>query len=118
MAAKVRPLSHITTMFKIPKGIWVWCLHCSRCYRVGEYKLVGCFKFECKRANPDSCTIDDCKHKLQSCPYEDCDGTPIDAWPWKEHRGKSRPAVPKRNVEYDLTGDRPWRDERKAQKGK
>lgn len=52
-------------------GDWVWCLHCHRAYKIGEYRLEKKY--------------DD----LQMCPYDGCDGdTVMDAWEW---RGESEP---------------------------
>ena len=48
-------------------GEWVWCLHCERFYKVGEYRQVG---------------------EYQLCPYADCDGSPLDAFEW---HGKTEP---------------------------
>ncbi len=68
-------------------GDWVWCLHCDRCYQVGEYKLSD-YRVEGR--------------KLQLCPYDDCDGdTVFDAWPWQDYyTGAGWPQVPDRGKEY------------------
>ena len=66
------------------KGMWVWCLHCERCYQVGEFRQV-----------------DD----LQYCPYPECDGTTVmDAWRWSDLRKKQPdyPEVPERGTVYML----------------
>jgi hypothetical protein len=73
--------------FNWKKGWWVWCLHCERCYQVGEYK------------------IENGKENNQWCPYPGCDGHVIlDAWTWhrirKEH--PEYPEVPERGKEYQL----------------
>ncbi len=68
---------------------WMWCLHCERAYRRGEYRLVG---------------------GLRMCPYEDCDGdTVLDAWPWSVVRrhNPDYPPVPERGKVYPLYPDRP-----------
>lgn len=58
-------------------GDWVWCLHCQRCYKIGEYRLIG---------------------DLQMCPYEGCGGdTVLDAIPWQ---GEGEPV---RDRVYDYT---------------
>lgn len=45
---------------------FMWCLHCERAYRRGEYRLVG---------------------GLRMCPYEGCDGdTVFDGWDWADIR--------------------------------
>jgi hypothetical protein len=47
---------------------WVWCVHCMRCYRPGTGGW---------------------------CPYKDCDGSELDAWPWARLVGVfGYPAVP------------------------
>jgi hypothetical protein len=66
-----------------PSGSWVWCLHCERCYKVGEYKLVVVGKRK--------------KEVFQLCPYADCDGDWEDAYLWdfqkygEPERGKVYP---------------------------
>lgn len=63
---------------------WLWCLHCMRAFRYGEFRPEG---------------------KLQMCPYEGCDGgTGIDAWCWDDHQPSMPhwPKVPERNVRYPL----------------
>lgn len=54
-------------------GEWVWCLHCERFYKVGEYREVVVGKRK--------------KEVYQLCPYPDCDGTPLDVF--------------KRNIDYE-----------------
>lgn len=68
---------HLVEVFKdFQVGDWVWCLHCERCYQVGEYRL------------------DD---EFQMCPYPDCDGsTVLDAHPWWGE------GVPERGKVYPL----------------
>ena len=52
-------------------GDWAWCLHCQRCYKIGEYRIQKLYG------------------ELQMCPYKDCDGdTVMDAIPW---RGQGEP---------------------------
>lgn len=75
---------HITKTFGIPVGTWVWCLHCERCYQVGEYRAIN---------------------DLQMCPYPDCDGdTVLDAWKWSRIKRihKAYPDMPKRGKVYPL----------------
>lgn len=61
-------------------GDWVWCLHCQRCYKIGEYRIEKKF--------------DD----LQMCPYDGCDGdTVFDSIEW---RGECEPV---RGKIYDYT---------------
>lgn len=70
-------------------GDWVWCLHCERCYQVGEFRLEEDF--------------------YQMCPYEGCDGsTVLDGWPWEHVRvgcdHLEYPEEPERGVVYPLYG--------------
>ena len=69
-------------------GEWVWCLHCRRCYLVGEFRLVG----HNERHGP-----------WQMCPYKDCDGSTFAdgvAWALLRERNAELPEVPVREVEY------------------
>lgn len=46
------------------KPKYLWCLHCNRAYKYGEFRQVG---------------------DLQLCPYSGCDGdTVFDAWDWEK----------------------------------
>jgi len=66
------------------EGIWLWCLHCERCYKAGEYREI---------------------EDLQMCPYPDCSGdTVMDAWTWKSIRAHHRdyPVEPERGKVYPL----------------
>lgn len=63
---------------------YLWCLHCERAYKNGEYRQEG---------------------DLQMCPYDDCSGdTVIDAWDWEtfaiQHHGY--PEVPEIGKVYPL----------------
>ena len=54
---------------------FLWCLHCGRAYRWGEYREIN---------------------GLQMCPYEGCDGdTVMDGWRWDEV-SQGKPDYPKR----------------------
>jgi hypothetical protein len=78
------PKCHRTEMFGTPKGTWVWCLHCERCYQVGEYRVVK---------------------GLQMCPYPDCDGDAVmDPWKWKKIRegNPDYPEIPERDRIYPM----------------
>jgi hypothetical protein len=55
--------SDLEKIFWYKTGEWVWCLHCERAYKVGEFRQVKDF---------------------QLCPYENCDGSPLDVWRWLE----------------------------------
>lgn len=88
----------IITMFgdAYQVGDWVWCLHCERCYKVGEFRVV--------------LTVMDrgrIVEGLQMCPYDDCDGDAvIDAWPWgKLVDENGYPETPERDHEYLLYPD-------------
>lgn len=84
--------SHREMIFgKLPPGSYIWCLHCGRTYRDGEFlkTAVGGFR------------------DYQACPYEDCDGDAvIDSVPWEDIRrdNPGYPAKPERGVTYP---DRP-----------
>lgn len=63
---------------------YLWCLHCERTYKRGEFRLVN---------------------GLQMCPYEGCDGdTVLDAWDWAKVREMhpEYPEVPERGKVYPL----------------
>ena len=60
--------SHYSVTFDRPDGIWLWCLHCERCYKAGEYREID---------------------GLQYCPYPECDGTTVlDGWVWDDVQGR------------------------------
>jgi len=66
----------------IPRGSWLWCLHCNRTYEHGKFRLIG---------------------DLQMCPYADCDGdVVIDSVIWSEVRREHShyPEVPAPGVVY------------------
>lgn len=49
-----------------PVSGWVWCLHCERAYKRGEFRVIDGLKF---------------------CPYEGCDGDCFfDGWEWFHYR--------------------------------
>ncbi len=63
---------------------FLWCLHCGRTYRWGEFRE---------------------RDGLQMCPYDGCDGdTVMDGWRWDEVRegNPDYPKVPKRGHVYEL----------------
>lgn len=77
--------AHITMLFGIKGGAWVWCLHCERCYKVGEHR--------------------DGKAGIQLCHYQNCDGDAVmDAQRWEEIRERhpEYPEVPKKGKVYPL----------------
>lgn len=62
---------------------YLWCLHCWRTYKRGEYRVEG---------------------SLQMCPYEGCGGdTVIDAWDWADIRDAhpEYPEKPEQGESYD-----------------
>jgi len=66
-------------------GSWVWCLHCERCYQVGEFKMD--------------------ESSLELCPYDICDGdTLIDSWSWEKIKElhPEYPDVPEKDKVYPL----------------
>lgn len=76
-----------TTALGREPGTWVWCLHCEKCYQVGEYK-----KYD----------DDDI---LEWCPYINCSGdTMFDSVPWSVIRGihPEYPEIPERDKIYKL----------------
>ncbi len=63
----------------------MWCLHCERCYQVGEFRKGA----------------DD----LEYCPYDGCDGdTLFNSWPWMKIREAhpEYPEIPDREKVYPL----------------
>lgn len=65
---------------------YLWCLHCERAYRRGQYRMVG---------------------GLQMCPYEGCDGdTVMDALDWARIREihPEYPQIPEPGKVYPLYG--------------
>lgn len=63
---------------------YLWCLHCYRAYRWGEYRVID---------------------GLQMCPYDGCDGdTFVDGWTWDSVRegNPKYPKVPKLGHVYEL----------------
>lgn len=62
---------------------WRWCLHCERCYKVGEHR----------------------KGDSDACPYDDCNGSIfMDGWPWEQIRQNhpEYPAEPVRGQAYPM----------------
>lgn len=80
-------------------GDWMWCLHCERAFRLGEYREVEGDRVRSGQFG------DDCGAEvLQLCPYDDCGGSPIDWWTWAQIRSyhSDYPDVPERGKEYPL----------------
>lgn len=84
---------------EIPLGTWCWCLHCERCYKKGEYRLIKMRKNSLEYKFAISAGIEPVYYL---CPYEDCDGdTTIDCIEWSE-RLPDRPKEPERNKVYPM----------------
>ena len=75
----------VTEFLDILEGEWVWCLHCQRCYQVGE-----------QRNGRDG---------LEYCHYQDCNGDAVfDVWAWENIRAgyPNYPKEPERNKVYQI----------------
>lgn len=92
MGVSIEKVFHREAIFKDsrPASGWLWCLHCQRAYKWGEYREVqlvrGGFTF-------------------QMCPYDDCDGdTVLDGVPWEAIRSNHSdyPEIPTRGQTYLL----------------
>jgi len=73
--------------------VYLWCLHCERTYKDGEFR-------EVVEKVPYGQT-----ETYEMCPYDDCDGdTVIDAktWKWVKSINPQYPSVPLSNVVYSL----------------
>ncbi len=58
-----------------PKPKFLWCMHCERAYKYGEFRKV---------------------ENLQLCPYDGCEGdTVVDAYDWNNCRKDEDPEIPK-----------------------
>lgn len=69
---------------------YLWCLHCERAYKYGEYREVEQYG-----------------EILQMCPYEGCDGdTVLDAWDWAKIRdaNPTYPGTPEKGKVYPQYG--------------
>jgi len=80
------------------KSGYLWCLHCERTYRYGEFRLVKVRGFKYHGWGPPD-------HELQMCPYSDCNGdTVLDGWKWEDVREghPDYPEVPEHGVVYPL----------------
>ena len=85
-------------MFKsgLQLGDWVWCLHCERVYQYGEYRTVPGGSIRLGDGWESA--------ELQYCPYDGCDGSPLDLWEWDKVREghPDYPILPERGKEYPL----------------
>lgn len=69
-----------------PKSEYMWCLHCERTYKYGEFREVKIKPFVVNHVRYEPI--------LQMCPYEDCSGDTVsDAWEWNRIR-ESHPEYP------------------------
>jgi hypothetical protein len=91
VASSVNELDHFKIFdTDLKLGDWVWCLHCERVYRYGEYRPVSSAEFG----------------NLQLCPFDDCDGSPFDLveWEWVRESNPDYPVVPVWGEWYPLYG--------------
>lgn len=97
IAVSLNELDHFNMFHSgLRLGDWVWCLHCERAFQYGEY-----------REEPaDSILRRYGLDRLQLCPYDDCDGSPLDLRPWGEVRKTNLeyPVIPDREKVYPLYG--------------
>lgn len=84
---------------EIPLGTWCWCLHCERCYKKGEHRLIKMRKNSFEYRMSISAGMEPV---YRLCPYEDCSGdTTIDCYEWFA-REPDRPEIPERNTIYPM----------------
>jgi len=78
---------------------YLWCLHCERAYKYGEYREeVQLIPHDLRGKVMKKVTY-------QMCPYEDCDGsTVLDGIGWEEfrERHKDYPKIPALDKVYPL----------------
>jgi hypothetical protein len=94
----------------IPASGYLWCLHCERAYKYGEYRLeyLGFSAADLKhmrRCRVSEEDITDAQKPLQMCPYLGCDGsTVLDGMDWDWVRGyhPEYPEVPELGCVYGL----------------
>jgi hypothetical protein len=75
---------------------YLWCLHCNRVYKNGEFRLV-------EEVIPEYHDFGGEKLKTQMCPYAGCNGdTVLDGWNWStiRERHPDYPEIPERNKVY------------------
>ena len=73
------PLDYEAVYGEKPKSEYMWCLHCERTYKYGEFREVKIKPFVVNHVRYEPI--------FQMCPYEDCDGDTVsDAWEWKRIR--------------------------------
>jgi len=95
----------------VPKSGYLWCLHCERAYKYGEYREVASQWNNragirwLRRQGESEEDIAVMLEPLQMCPYPDCNGdSVIDAWNWEQILAKHSdyPKVPVAGVVYPL----------------
>lgn len=80
-----------------PKSEYMWCLHCERTYKYGEFREVKKKPFVVNHVRYEPI--------LQMCPYEDCNGDAVlDAWEWDRIREShpEYPEIPEKGKVYPL----------------
>jgi hypothetical protein len=81
---KRKPMDRETIFADERPGGYLWCLHCERAYKWGEYLEID---------------------GLQMCPFEGCNGdTVMDGWHWEEvlQANPDYPDVPEIGKHYPL----------------
>jgi len=81
---KRKPMDRETIFADERPGGYLWCLHCERAYKWGEYREID---------------------GLQMCPYKGCDGdTVMDGWHWEDvcESNPDYPDVPALGKRYPL----------------
>jgi DNA-binding CsgD family transcriptional regulator len=80
-----------------PESEYMWCLHCERTYKYGEFREVKIKPFVVNHVRYEP--------TFQMCPYEDCDGDAVlDAWEWDRIREShpEYPEIPEKGKAYPL----------------
>lgn len=80
------------------KTKYLWCLHCERTYKRGEFKVerIKSFTVDHVRYDPGD---------FEMCPYPDCNGDAVlDAWEWEEIRkyNPGYPKIPQKDMVYPM----------------
>jgi hypothetical protein len=78
---------------------WFWCIHCERAF---ESNVPDDWKFGWFIEEVGRPVMEESGEIWWRCPYEGCDGTPIDFIPWEEMREGDRalPMVPVTGTVY------------------
>jgi hypothetical protein len=81
------------------RQVWFWCIHCERVFEsdVPDDWKRGWFIEEVGKPY-----VDTSGRTMYECPYDGCDGSPIDFIPWDDMRedDPSLPYVPEKDVVY------------------